>query len=205
MNVKIIGISGGIGSGKSTVTDYLRAKGYKVIDADEISHAVTMTGKPALSEIRDAFGCDSIRADGSLDRKYIADIVFGDSEKLKILNDIIHKYIEAEVNRTLMSARRSARSRIEDNPDDAPVFLAAPLFFEADYHLKTDEVWHISAPDDIRVKRAAARDNTDEQAIIARMARQMAEEERRKRADVIIENNGSQEALYEIIDRLLLK
>jgi dephospho-CoA kinase len=202
MNVRTIGIAGGIGSGKSTATDYLRGKGYIVIDADEVSHAVTEAGKPALAEIADAFGEKALTADGALDRKYIADIVFSDTAKLKRLNAIMHKYIEEEVNRLL----KTARVKVESGPCDSSrgdkkmIFLSAPLFFEADYPAKTDEVWLISATDEIRIKRAAARDETDEQTIIARMKKQMPESERRKRADVIIENNETPEGLYRAID-----
>jgi dephospho-CoA kinase len=205
MNVRTIGIAGGIGSGKSTATDYLRGKGYIVIDADEVSHAVTEAGKPALTEIADAFGARSITADGALDRKYIADIVFSDTAQLKRLNAIMHKYIEEEVNRLLIEARLTAESRPCDSSrtDKHLIFLSAPLFFEADYPAKTDEVWLISATDEIRIKRAAARDETDEQTIIARMKKQMPEAERRKRADVIIENNDAAEGLYRAIDDLL--
>jgi dephospho-CoA kinase len=200
MTIRIIGIAGGIGSGKSTATDYLRSKGYTVIDADEVSHAVTETGKPALAEIAAAFGAQSIRPDGSLDRKYIADIVFRDSEKLQTLNAILHQYIDAEITDMLQSARQAGCS----HPISDLIFLSAPLFFEAHYELRTDQVWLISASDEIRVKRAAARDHADEAAIRARMAKQMPESERIEKADVVIENNQTPEALYKAIDLLLM-
>ncbi|MDR0817382.1 MAG: dephospho-CoA kinase, partial [Clostridiales Family XIII bacterium] len=180
MTVKTIGIAGGIGSGKSTVTEYLRKKGYVVIDADEVSHAVTEAGQPAPGEIAELFGPETLLPGGSLDRRYMADIVFRDEAKLKSLNAILHKYIEEEVDTALQAAKSSG-----------PVFLSAPLFFEANYERKTDEVWLISAADEIRIRRAAARDNADEQAIIARMEKQMPESERRERADIIIENNAT--------------
>jgi len=120
-SLKIIGIAGGIGSGKSAVTKYLRKCGFIVVDADEISHEVTAAGHPSLNEIAEEFGAETLRADGSLDRKKLARIVFNDKDKLGKLNSILHGYITSEVDIKLEEAVLDRGEKAVSNRDEKAV------------------------------------------------------------------------------------
>jgi len=187
--MKRIGITGGIGAGKTAVTEYLRGLGYKVIDADELSHEATAKGAPALDLIHEQFGSGVFCADGSLDRKALAAVVFSDSERLAALNSIVH----ADV-----------RGRMEEAANGSEiVFFSIPLLFETGAEKRMDEVWLLTASDDIRVGRACRRDGSSPDEVRARMENQMPESEKCELADVVIDNNGSLDELHAKVNELL--
>ncbi|MDR3072515.1 MAG: dephospho-CoA kinase [Clostridiales Family XIII bacterium] len=191
---KVIGITGGIGSGKSTVTEYLLSKDNIIIDADEISRDAVAVGEPILKELVSVFGEDILQEDGALNRKALAARTFAEEEKTAQLNAIMHKEIKRRIDERLMELY-----------DEPVVYLSAPLLFEAKLQLKCDEIWVVSADDDLRVRRTVLRDGVTEEDVRARMACQLSEEQRRRGADVIIENNGTTEELLAKIDSLLIK
>lgn len=194
--MKIIGLTGGIGTGKSTVSAYLAQKGCKIIDADLISHQMTEAGSPCLAEIKDAFGEDVFLRDGNLDRKKVGRLVFADAEKKKTLEQIITRRVIEKTLRILQDCR--ARQ-------EALVVLDAPLLFECGMQRYTDETWLVVCRTETRLRRIAARDGLAEEDIQKRIANQMSTEQKEKLADYIIDNSRDLAWLYAQIDTLLAK
>jgi len=192
--LKKIGITGGIGSGKSMVTDWLREKGYGVIDADDVSREAAMPGEPAMLRLREDLGDDVFNEDGSLNRQELAKIIFSDPVALISVNEIFHGDIKE---------RMEAHTRTYEEKGDQVVFISAPLLYEANADWMTDEVWLVTADEDIRISRVMERDGISEEDVRARMANQMPEEEKKVKADTIIENNGTLDDLYTTIENLL--
>ena len=194
--MKIIGLTGGIGTGKSTVSAYLAQKGCKIIDADLISHQMTEAGSPCLAEIRDAFGEDVFLRDGNFDRKKVGRLVFADATKKKTLEQIITRRVIEKTLRIL----QDCRAQQEDL-----VVLDAPLLFECGMQRYTDETWLVVCRTETRLRRIAARDGLAEEDIQKRIANQMSTEQKEKLADYIIDNSRDLAWLYAQIDTLLAK
>lgn len=194
--MKIIGLTGGIGTGKSTVSAYLAQKGCKIIDADLISHQMTEAGSPCLAEIRDAFGEDVFLRDGNLDRKKVGRLVFADATKKKTLEQIITRRVIEKTLRIL----QDCRAQQEDL-----VVLDAPLLFECGMQRYTDETWLVVCRTETRLRRIAVRDGLAEEDIQKRIANQMPTEQKEKLADYIIDNSRDLAWLYAQIDTLLAK
>jgi dephospho-CoA kinase len=190
--VRRIAIAGGIGAGKSVVTDRLASLGWPVVDADLIAREVVEPGRPAWRALRDAFGDAVLASDGSIDRGFVADVVFHDPTALRRLNQITHGPIGVEMLRQMDAASGRA------------VFLALPLFRpEHRDALRLDEVWAVLAPPDTANARLVdQRGFTDEQAR-ARLAAQMDNEERARVVDRVLWNDGTIEELYAALDALL--
>ena len=194
--MKIIGLTGGIGTGKSTVSAYLAQKGCKIIDADLISHQMTEAGSPCLAEIKAAFGEDVFLRDGNLDRKKVGRLVFADATKKKTLEQIITRRVIEKTLRIL----QDCRAQQEDL-----VVLDAPLLFECGMQRYTDETWLGVCRTETRLRRIAARDGLAEEDIQKRIANQMSTEQKEKLADYIIDNSRDLAWLYAQIDTLLAK
>lgn len=194
--MKIIGLTGGIGTGKSTVSAYLAQKGCKIIDADLISHQMTEAGSPCLAEIRDAFGEEVFLRDGNLDRKKVGRLVFADATKKETLEQIITRRVIEKTLRIL----QDCRAQQEDL-----VVLDAPLLFECGMQRYTDETWLVVCRTETRLRRIAARDGLAEEDIQKRIANQMSTEQKEKLADYIIDNSRDLAWLYAQIDTLLAK
>ena len=195
MTMKIIGLTGGIGTGKSTVSDYLKKNGCMIIDADEISRKMTAKGAPALAVIKKTFGDRYVSADGELDRKALGDLVFGDSEKLGILQNIITEKVIDETKCRLKN--------LSDTKYDGIIVLDAPLLYECNMDDIADENWLVKSDNEVRIERVAARDNLTRDQIMARIDNQMSQREKEKRSDYIIDNSGTLDELYKQIDSLL--
>jgi len=175
-----VGLTGGIGSGKSAVANALTELGAVVIDADQISRDLVVAGSPALSQIRKRFGVDVLAADGSLARGKLADIVFGDEAALADLNAIMHPRIAAET-----------AARLERIPAGAVVVYDMPLLVETGTADQWDSVLVVTAPLPARLDRLReTRGMTREQAL-ARIEAQATDAERLAVADIVIENSGS--------------
>ncbi len=191
--MKIIGITGGTGAGKSAVCDELKRYGAQIIDADEIARQVVQKGQPALNEIALAFGCEVINPDGELNRKKMGSIVFSDSEKLCILNQITHKYIYAEMQK-----------QIDESLADILV-LDVPLLFQNDFPFICDLTVAVIADKELRIKRVMARDGIDYVSAEKRIQSQMLDDEYRSHADVCFENNGGIEKIKEFAHKLCIE
>ncbi|HEY8516867.1 MAG TPA: dephospho-CoA kinase [Candidatus Binatia bacterium] len=179
----VIGLVGGIGSGKSTAAAILAELGAEVINADLIGHEVYEPGKPGFDAIVAEFGPEVVGPDGRIDRKRLGSIVFADSAKLARLNAIVHPLIRAEIERRIERAREEGRVRA--------VVVEAAILLEAGWRSLVDQVWVICARRDDVVERLAAQRGMAEEEAAARMAKQMSDAERRAAADVVIDNDGS--------------
>ena len=178
-----IALTGGIGSGKSAVTEHLRALGATVLDADEFSHQVTAKGSAALERIGEAFGAGVLNPDGSLDRAALRQLVFADATARAQLEAILHPDI-----------RRRMREAAEQT--DAPYCVfSIPLLIETGRTEDFDRVLVVEAPTSMRRERTARRSNLDRKQIDAIIAAQASDEERRQAADDLIVNDGSLDAL----------
>lgn len=192
----IIGLTGGIGSGKSTVSAYLKQKGYKVSDADLIAHQITKPGEKVLDELIKAFGSEIIDEQKRLKRKYLASIVFSDEKKEKILNEITHRGIQEKLREEIRKYKEAG---------EAMMFLEAPLLFEAGIDSWCDYVWLVTADIKERIKRVIARDGDSEEEIKKRIACQMSDEEKIPLADDLIDNSVDEDKLTDRIEELLEK
>ena len=189
----IIGLTGGIGSGKSTVSRYLMDLGWPVVDSDLIAHQVTEKGSPTVDELAEALGGEILREDGSLDRAKTAEICFNDPAKKEILNRIVWGAMD-EI---------SDRQTEEGLAEKGLVFWDIPLLFESGSDKGCDAVWVVHADEEIRIARVMARDGADRDQVLARIRNQMSEEERCERADVVLDNSGSREELLRQVDEAL--
>ena len=187
----LVGLTGGIASGKTTVSAMLAERGAEVIDADHIARQVVMPGTPAWCKIRDHFGPGVLHPDGQLDRQALADIVFADKSKLALLNEITHPAIFARI-----------ADRLEaHHGQDVVVVLDAALLIEAGLAEGVDVVVVVHSPREIQVERLAAKGVGAADAR-NRIAAQLEPEKRLARADVVIDNGGSLEDLGRQVDKL---
>lgn len=191
---KRIGITGGIGSGKSEVTKILRANGYTVIDADEVSREASALGEPALDKLRDIFGDVVFLDDGNLNRATLAEIIFSDEGKRRTVEGIFHAEIGKRINILFNEAITRGEKKI---------FICMPLMFETGNAEGMDEVWVISTDEDTRVNRVMKRDGLSEPEVYLRLSAQLDEEERLSKGGIIIENNGTLKELKMKVDDLL--
>ena len=182
----VIGLTGGIGSGKSTVSDILKEQGIPVVDGDLIAREVVEPHRPAYEEIVRAFGTEVLQQDGTLNRKRIGEIVFSDPEKLSILNSITHK----EIYRVILERLESLKER-----GTSLVFLDVALLFETGFDQLTDWVWVVDAPDAVRVERIQKRDGLKEEEILKRIQSQMSRELRNTKGNLVLDNSKSREEL----------
>lgn len=179
----VIGLVGGIGSGKSVASAMLAELGAEVINADLVGHEVYEPGKPGFDAIVAAFGADVVGEDGRIDRKKLGPIVFADGAKLERLNAIVHPLIRAELERRIARARADGRVRA--------VVVEAAILLEAGWRSLVDQVWVVAARREDVVQRLAAQRGMAAAETDARIAKQMTDAERRSAADVVIENVGS--------------
>ena len=179
-----IGLTGGIGSGKSEVSKRLAARGAVVIDADRMAREVVEPGTPGLARVVAAFGDGVLRPDGSLDREKLGGIVFADPDRLATLNAIVHPLVGERVAALQSQA-----------PDDAIVVYDVPLLAENKLAPMYDVVIVVDTPDDVRIARLAEHRGMPEHDARARIAAQAGREERLAIADIVIPNDGSLDEL----------
>ncbi len=175
----ILGLTGGIGSGKSTVAKAFRDLGIAVVDADIAAREVVAKGSPALKQIADHFGPHILQADGTLDRAKLRRIIFDNSEEKQWLESLLHPLIERHIRKQLTQATSPY------------VVFESPLLLETRQHELVDRVLVVDVPEKTQITRASARDNNSEEQIRAIMSTQLPRQERLSRADDIIDNSGS--------------
>jgi dephospho-CoA kinase len=188
--VLVLGLTGGIGSGKSTVSALLAAKGAVVVDADEVVRDQQRPGTPVFDAMVERFGPGIVGAGGTLDRAAVADIVFADPHALEDLNNIVHPAVGAEIARR-MEALSST---------DAVVVLDVPLLVEASRGYPLAGLIVVDVDPDIAVERLVMQRGMTEEDARSRMSRQASREERRARADVVIDNRGTPDDLARQVD-----
>ncbi|MBO7452487.1 MAG: dephospho-CoA kinase [Clostridiales bacterium] len=190
----VLGVTGGIGTGKSTVSGILRNRGLLVLDADKISRDVTDVNGIANQEISEVFGARSIKG-GALDRKYISSIVFNDKTKLDILSSIIHKYVLKYIADQLESERTKGTKC---------VVLDVPIPVKKGFVDKCNQIWVITCETETKLKRLIDRGMTLDDAK-RRIAMQMTDEEYLSIGDIEVNNSGTFEELYEKVDKLIIE
>ena len=185
--MKTIGLTGGIGSGKSTVSQILAGLGAWVIDADKVGHEIYLPGKAAWQQVTAAFGPDILAADQTIDRKKLGAIVFGSEEARKKLNAIVHPLMFKEIERRIKEKR--AEGVIQ------PIVVEAAVLIEANWLPLVDEVWVVVAGRSAVIERVAAQRGLSAHDTEARIVSQLADTERLKHASVVIPNDGALEDL----------
>lgn len=186
----VVGITGGIGSGKSAVTDHLETKGITVVDADKVARVVVEPGTSGLAAIAEHFGSDILLPDGSLDRAALRKVVFDNADERKVLEGITHPRIREEIARQLSEA------------SSPYVVLASPLLLESGQSSFANYVVVVDVPESVQLSRTMARDDNSEQLVKSIMAAQLDRETRLSRADISISNDGSLDELYTRVDDL---
>jgi dephospho-CoA kinase len=197
--VHVIGLTGGIATGKSTVSTILENAGAVIIDADRIARQVVKRNLPAYRQIVDAFGERVLLPDAEIDRTALGHLIFNDPRKKQLLNTIVHPYVRRETNRQL--------KHIEHIDPDALVILDIPLLFEAGMRKGLSEVIVVYAPEDIQIKRLMIRDHISQEEALARIRSQIPIEEKKSLASMVIDNSGTLEhtrkQTLEIFQRLI--
>ena len=186
INCKLIGLTGGIAYGKSTVSSILAHRGYRIIDADKIAREIVEVGKPAYTKILNQFGDILLSEDKSIDRKKLGKLVFYDKRLLKKLEDITHPYIFQEIKKQI--------DEYSKNSDI--IFVDIPLLYESYdyiniYHIDFDEVWLVYIDEKTQLERLMSRDNLDRDEAVIRVKSQISMEDKKKKSTRIIDNRGS--------------
>ena len=179
-----IGLTGGVGCGKSTVSSYMARLGLPVIDGDKLSREAVTPGSDAMERIRQVFGPEVFLPDGSLDRVKMARLVFSDEDKRQALNAIIHPYVWKRTEEGLIAAQDAGH----------PIaVLDMPLLLEIGWQLRSEAVWVVKAPVEQQILRVCARDGATREEALARIRKQMPTLNKLNYADVVIDNSGSVE------------
>jgi dephospho-CoA kinase len=182
----VIGLTGGIASGKSTVARFFREHDIPVIDADILGHRTYEPGSDTFAAVVRTFGKELIAPDGTIDRKVLGAKVFGKPDELKKLTDIVWPGIRRLASQDLSEFETAGNGL---------VVLEAAVLFEAGWQDLTDEIWVVVVEPELAVERLAARNGLDPEAARARIASQLSNAERVAQADIVIENNGDLAAL----------
>lgn len=191
---RIYGLTGGIATGKTTVTKILRDMNYKVIDSDKIAHEVILKGNSAYNDLIKSFGKDILDSDGEIHRAKLGNKVFGNREKLDELNSITHPHIISEI--------KEQADKILDTEDI--VFIDMPLLYEIEdslkkYDFKFDEIILVYLEEDRQIKRLMERDNISREEALKKIESQISIEDKLDKTRYVIDNNGKEsELIYEI-------
>lgn len=190
INMFTVGLTGGIGSGKSLVGDLFRALDITVVDADIASREVVVKGSPALANIADHFGGGILLPDGTLDRRQLRECIFANAAEKTWLENLLHPLINNWIREQL-------------NASASPyAVLESPLLLEIDQHKIANRVLVVDVPEQLQLQRASSRDNGNPEQIKAIMATQLPRDERRAQADDIIDNSGSIESTQQQVFQL---
>lgn len=179
----VAGLTGGIASGKSTVSAFFRKAGAIIVDADVIARQVVAPGLPAWETIKAVFGSDVISSDGTIDRSALGDLVFGNVQLREKLEAIIHPHVRLEIHREV--------EHVRSNTPDALVIQDIPLLLETGMAEGLAEIMVVYAPPALQLKRLMLRDGIDPEAAKARIDSQIPMEEKCRRATIVIDNSGT--------------
>ncbi|MAV73865.1 MAG: dephospho-CoA kinase [Halieaceae bacterium MED-G27] len=186
----VVGITGGIGSGKTAVTDHLETLGIVVVDADKAARVVVEPGTPALAEIAAHFGSEILLDDGALNRAALREVVFNDSSQRQVLEGITHPRIREEIAHQLSAATSPY------------VVLSSPLLLESGQNSFADYVVVVDVPEAVQIDRTMRRDDNSESLVKQIMAAQLDRQTRLSRADEAISNDSTLEALHAEVEAL---
>lgn len=189
----VIGLTGGIGTGKSEVSRILSDLGVAIIDADKVGHEAYLPNSEAWTAVVDAFGREVLQPNQEIDRKRLGSIVFGNPQALATLNGIMHPIMYRMIEERIDALRGSGA---------AGVVVEAAVLIEANWTPLVDEVWVTVAPEEEVIRRVQARNNQSTEQIRSRIRAQLSQEERERRADVVIGNDGDLQRLKETVEDL---
>lgn len=190
----VIGLTGGIGTGKSSASAYLKSKGYPIVDADLIARKVVAPDEPAYNILVSTFGEMILLEDRTINRKKLGDIVFNDAIELEKLNQIMHPAIRSEITKQIKIHCSTNKVVIAD----------IPLLFETGMTSDYDSIWLIYAPEETCVSRIMKRDNLSREAAIARIRAQIPIDKKVNMASVVFDNTKDIKALWKQLDQELL-
>lgn len=185
--IRVIGLTGGIASGKSTVSDILAGLGASIIDADLLSREVTLPGSEGLKQVREAFGDKVIAPDGTLDRHALGSVIFRDEAARQRLNGIIHPLVIGLTEKKL----RELQGRAREQTRPLLAIIDAPLLIEAGVDAICDELWVVAVSKETQAKRLMKREGYTPDEALSRIEAQMPLAEKKKRATSIIDNEGT--------------
>lgn len=189
---KLLGITGGIGAGKSTVGEFLKSYGVVVIDSDDIVHGLLEHSSAIKDAVLQRFGAKVRNSDGSINRKTLGRVVFEDPAARKDLESIVHPEV-----------RKAAREKIEEHANEPVIALLIPLLFEAGMSSVFDEVWSVDCPYDQCVQRLKARTGLTKEEIDQRIQAQLPQKEKNALANAVIDNSGTIDQTRTQVARLL--
>ncbi|MEC1374006.1 dephospho-CoA kinase [Heyndrickxia oleronia] len=193
---KIIGLTGGIASGKSTVSNLLRRKGFAIVDADIAARKVVEIGEDAYKQIVEAFGPEILQQDQNLDRKKLGTIVFHDEEKRLMLNQIVHPAVREYMQKEKETALKQGKET---------VIMDIPLLFESNLGYMVDQTILVYVEQSIQLQRLMDRNQFTEAEAMARIQSQMPLEEKIEKSDAVINNNGTIDETEQQLDEIITK
>lgn len=189
----VLGLTGSIGTGKSTVVSIFRSYGFPIVDGDQVAREIVQPGKPALKAITSHFGLEMIRTNGELDRKKLGALIFSQPEKRQELDQLLDSFLRDEIVRQIEEKKKMSTLVIAD----------IPLLFERNYQSEVDQIAVVYAPQEIQQARLIARDGLTKAQAFERIASQMSIEVKKKQADIIFDNQGSPlETKNQVVDWL---
>lgn len=191
-----IGLTGSIGTGKSTVSKLLRERGIAVIDADLLAREIVKKGQECLNDLKNVFGNQVLTIDGELDRKKLGQIVFSDDSKLELLNSVTHPHIRR---------RMKAQMNELESKNNKVLVLDIPLLFEANMEDLVDIVLVVFAKEEIQIKRIMERDNCTQEEAMRIIKTQISQQDKISKSDYTIDNSGTIEELKEKLNGFLEK
>ncbi len=191
--IPVIGLTGGIGTGKSTVTQMLEELGMAVIDADKIGHEIYQPDLPAWREIVNTFGAEVLNADRAINRQALGKLVFADPEALRTLNRIVHPKMFARMVELIAAMRAHGSMKA--------IVLEAAVLIEANWTDLVDQVWVVVASEAVVVDRLAKQRHLSPEQVRTRIAVQLTDDERLKHADIVIRNDGSLEEVRHAVQQ----
>lgn len=189
MSKLVIGVTGGIGSGKTAVTDFFAAQGITIVDADLAARVVVEPGRPALERIAERHGSDILDANGNLDRRMLREIIFKDDSERVWLEQLLHPLIRDQI---LLELEQS---------QSAYTIMVSPLLVETDQHVLTHRILVVDVPVELQIERTMARDTMTEEQTRAIIQKQASREQRLTKADDVVDNSGSVEQLHQQLEQ----
>ena len=193
--MKIVGLTGGISSGKSTVSSYLKQLKIPVIDADEVARKVVEPNSQGAIEIRKTFGSDVFEEDGSLNRQRLGALIFSNAENRQKLDDLLQPLIKIMILDEIEEHRQKGENMI---------VLDLPLLFEKQYEELCEEIIVVYIPKELQLERLMKRNQYTKQEALSRIDSQLSIEEKRKRATVLLDNQGTIQQLYQQVEQWLV-
>ena len=189
-STRLIAITGGIGSGKSVISDILRAMGHKVYDCDTRAKALMDTDESIKDDLINLISIDAVRSDRTIDRKLLSEIVFNDPEALSRLNSIVHKAVRADLRRW------------RDTSSDKTVWVETAILYASRLDREVDEVWEVTAPTELRVQRVMKRNSMSREQVLARISSQSTTAAQLHPLTKSIVNDGVEPVLPQILSLL---